>query len=128
MILKDKNVNRKRLKTALGILIFLAIPGETGPAAALRQYLNILLPIKGADPAKSPRLSMVVMQPRYFYCVLYPWSRVINPVYCMRQYKIYEEYVRLQSSSTATPENLGYDPGLIDPRAASLSNGRTGGQ
>lgn len=127
MLLKDKTVNHKRLKTALGILMFLAIIGETGSAGALRQYFNILLPVKGVDPAKSPRLSMVVMQPRYFYCVLYPWSRVINPVYCMRQYKRYEEYVRLRSSSTATPDKLGYDPGLIDPRAASLSNGRTGG-
>ncbi|KAH7977388.1 hypothetical protein HPB49_001156 [Dermacentor silvarum] len=66
-----------------------------------------LPPVKGVDPAKSPRLSMVVMQPRYFYCVLYPWSRVINPVYCMRQYKRYEEYVRLRSSSTAAPDQLG---------------------
>ncbi|XP_075737458.1 uncharacterized protein LOC142777040 [Rhipicephalus microplus] len=109
-----------RLKMAFGLLFLFAIIGETEPAEGLRQYLNILLPMKEVDQDKSPRLSMVVMQPRYFYCVLYPWSRVINPVYCMRQYKIYQEYIRRRSSSTTTPNDLGYNPGLIDPRVASL--------
>ncbi|KAL1431679.1 hypothetical protein MTO96_013790 [Rhipicephalus appendiculatus] len=126
MILKDRDVNHMRLTMAFSILLFFGFIGETG--SGLRQYLNILQPMKEVDPAKSPRLSMVVMQPRYFYCVLYPWSRVINPVYCMRQYKIYQEYLRRRSSPTATPDNLGYDPGLIDPRVASLYDRRTGGQ
>ncbi|XP_077503705.1 uncharacterized protein LOC144114091 [Amblyomma americanum] len=117
-----------RLRTVLGIAFCFALTSETGSATVLRQYMNILPPMKEVDPARTPRLSMVVSQPRYFYCVLYPWSVVVSPVYCMRQYRKYQEYLRRRGPSTVKPDDLGYDPGLIDPRAASVSFGLPGGQ
>lgn len=123
-MMKIKNAKRSGVRGEIlfDMTFFLAFTLQMAAAPALRQYINTMPLTKEVDRASAPQPSMVVSQPRYFYCVLYPWSLVINPVYCMRQYRNYGIYLRARNPSTVKPDDgLGYDPGLIDPRAADHS-------
>ncbi|KAM7303331.1 uncharacterized protein ISCGN_013292 [Ixodes scapularis] len=110
---------------------------------ALTQFEDILPDLGSDNHTTATRLSMVVQQPHYFYCVLRPFNIVINPVFCMRQYRAYmaRQGVRQPGQTGNHPiydpgyfpgqipgytpgSEPGYDPGLIDPRLGRLPSYR----